>query len=279
VEASVREHWGRHGYLVLPGATDPALVVELRRICETILEAWRRRDPQTTRPGRTALPVCMRHLNHPAYFERAQDDFATLMRTIALPSILGVAREILGEAPMFRCTSLFFNPIGESFEGEWHRDVQYEESDEAMQRKIILESGGSGRAVQIQIALVPSADVEIVPGSHLRWDTADEYAIRLGEGGRNNRSALMPGAKRIALAPGDVAVFNPNAVHRGRYHEDKPRRTLMLTYLASSQTHCDWFSHQPWFLDDSYLARIPSEARPFFEAFEERYRGFWLREA
>jgi len=276
MEVSLHDHWRAQGYLVLPGGMDQRRTRELRRVCEAILEAWQRCDPLTGQPGRSAIPVCMRHLNHPHYFfERPSDDFAMLMETIASPDVLGLARDILGEEPMFRCTTLFFNPSGESLEGNWHRDVQYEEPDEQAQRRIIRESGGRGRAVQIQIALEPSADVEIVPASHVRWDTPDEYAIRLGEGGRNSRSRRMPGAERIALAAGDVAVFNPNAIHRGRYHEDKLRRTLMLTYLASSETHCDWFSHQPWFLDEAYMSRIPEDARPFFEAFVARYRDFW----
>lgn len=79
----------------------------------------------------------------------------------------------------------------------------------------------------MQIALAPSADIEVVPGSHLRWDTPEEYAIRKAAGGANNRSNAMPGAVRVALDPGDAVLFNPMAIHRGRYHANRLRRTLM----------------------------------------------------
>ena len=34
----------------------------------------------------------------------------------------------------------------------------------------------------MQIALVPNDDVELVAGSHLRYDTAAEYAVRMADG-------------------------------------------------------------------------------------------------
>ena len=37
-------------------------------------------------------------------------------------------------------------------------------------------------SIQAQVALVPNEDVEIVPGSHLRWDSAEEYAVRIHVG-------------------------------------------------------------------------------------------------
>gem|GEM_PF-3412920 len=44
---------------------------------------------------------------------------------------------------------------------------------------------------------------------------------------------------------GDAVVFNPMALHRGRYPTDKLRRTLMLTYTSESFPRSDFFSDQP----------------------------------
>ena len=129
--------------------------------------------------------------------------------------------------------------------------------------------------MQLQVALVPSADIEYVPASHLRWDTPEEYAIRKAGGGQNNRSNAMPGALRLAAEPGDVVLFNPTGIHRGRYHADKLRRTLMLTYTRASQPYRDYFSRQPWFLQPGYLEPLQPHTRSFFEPFVQTYQDWW----
>ena len=55
----------------------------------------------------------------------------------------------------------------------------------------------------------------------------------------------------IAGQPGDGVAFNPFGLHRGRYHADKKRRTLMLSYRARSLPLYDWNALQraikyPW---------------------------------
>ena len=85
----------------------------------------------------------------------------------------------------------------------------------------------------------------------------------------------MPGAMRIHLQPGDAALFNPNGLHRGRYHADKARRTLMLTYTQQSKPTTDWFTNQPWFLEAGYLTGLAPRTRAFFEPFVEQLRGQW----
>jgi hypothetical protein len=67
------------------------------------------------------------------------------------------------------------------------------------------------------------------------------------------------------------------ALHRGRYHTDRLRRTLMLTYTKTSEPYVDYFSNQPWFLTPGYLAALSPQARPFFDAFFTQYREHWLK--
>ena len=83
----------------------------------------------------------------------------------------------------------------------------------------------------VQIALVDSEDLELVPGSHCRDFTAAEWDIcKDYPDGENIRSNGMPAAYRAVLEPGDACVFNSISIHRGRYHADKLRRTLMFDY-------------------------------------------------
>ena len=167
------------------------------------------------------------------------------------------------------------NPLADGRDGNWHRDSQFSAANDEEEKATITKLIRSGTSIQMQIPLVPSADIEYIPGSHIRWDTPEEYAIRRAEGGKNNRSNTMPGALRLALEPGDAALFNPYGIHRGRYHTIPVRRTLMLTYTKSSAPHADYFSNQPWFLEPSYLDGLKPETRAFLDRFVEQYTPFW----
>jgi ectoine hydroxylase-related dioxygenase (phytanoyl-CoA dioxygenase family) len=130
--------------------------------------------------------------------------------------------------------------------------------------------------LQLQIALVASDDTEVVPGSHLRWDTLEEYHIRRGDNKVHAESDDMPGALRVALQPGDAVAFNACALHRGRYHSDKQRRTIMLTYQRNSQPAQDnYFTRQPWVLEPGYLDGTSPQTRELFGSFVRKYGELW----
>jgi len=276
----LQEQWQAEGYLVIPELIDWARALRLRAICEPILDQWRVANPDvaaTGKPGGDPDATVMRHLNHPGYFANHMDWFCELMDAVADPRVLDIARTIFGEEPLFRCTSLFFNPLLTSKDGDWHRDSQFTTPDDDAEKAFLAAHGRDGFGMQLQIALAPSADIEFIPRSHLRWDTPEEYAIRKGDGWKNNRSNAMPGALRLAVEPGDAILFNPSGIHRGRYHADKLRRTLMLTYTRTSEPYQDYFSNQPWFLAPDYLAPLPPAARQFFDAFVHTYQSWWRR--
>jgi ectoine hydroxylase-related dioxygenase (phytanoyl-CoA dioxygenase family) len=272
----VSEQWREAGYVVIRGIYDRERTERLRAIGERILAQWRERDPQTGAAA-GADASCMRHLNHSAYFARSRDGFVELMEAVADERVLGVARTLFAEDPLFRCTSLFMNPLGHSVDGNWHRDSQFVTPDEASERERVAKAPVTADGVQMQIALVANDDVEYVPGSHLRWDTPEEYAIRRADGGRNSRSNAMPGAVRVALEPGDAVLFNAFGHHRGRYHADRPRRTLMLTYSRRSTPNADWFTDQPWFLEPGYLDGLTPRVRRFFADYIDVFRAHWER--
>ena len=169
------------------------------------------------------------------------------MNLIADERILAFARELLDGEPVFRATTLWFEPKTAHEDGSWHRDVQFMNPDEAQQQSIIAARSKPG-GIQLQIALAETADNEYVPGSHLRWDTEEEYRIRLADEQVNSRANDMPGAIRIHQRPGDALAFEALGLHRGRYHTDKRRRTLMLTYTSDRERIFDYFSDQPWIL-------------------------------
>lgn len=269
-------HWQQHGYIIVRELLPANRAAELAQIAELILQQWYVRSPETGEAGGGPDATVMRHLNHPDYFAQAgRSDLVQLLDTVADEAVLQVCGRILAASALFRCTSLFMNPQHVSQDGNWHRDSQFHHPDEDEEKQAIAAGGDLGRSVQLQVALVPSSDVEVVPGSHLRWDSPAEYAIRRAEDKINSRANNMPDAVRVELEPGDAVAFNPLALHRGRYHADKRRRTLMLTYTSAQHPRFDYFSDQPWFDTEGYLDGLRPGARAFFEHFIEQYASAW----
>lgn len=274
-DKALQQHWQDEGYVVVRGLFDPNRTARLRDICFDVLEKWRVCNPENGKPGGGPESTVMRHLNHPGYFQDDSDALRDLMHAVADENVLNLGRAILQGEPMFRCTSLFFNPQRNSRDGNWHRDTQFRSESEEEERSKIMAQEGFGKSVQLQVALVESDDVEYVPGSQLRWDTEEEYAIRKADEGKHNTSNAMPNAIRVALKPGDAVGFNPAGLHRGRYHTDRLRHTLMLTYTRVDVPMSDYFSHQPWFLEPGYLDGLENQARTFFDSFVSQYRSDW----
>ncbi len=264
--------------MVAPSLYGTDVCERLLEISEGCLQQWRQCSPETGEAGGVDA-TSMRHLNHPEYHRQDRAGQVTILEAAADPGVLELGSSILGEEVLFRCTSLFMNPLETGKDGHWHRDSQFLHPDVEEEKRVVTTLGERGNSFQLQVALVPSDDVEVVPGSHLRWDTPREFAIRHGDGQRHNRSCDMPGALRLDLAPGDGAAFNPYGLHRGRYHTDRLRRTLMLTYSSASKPRFDYFSDQPWFLEKGYLEGLSSSAVRFYERFIEQYRGDWAKSA
>jgi hypothetical protein len=237
--AALEEQWRRDGFVVVRNLLPPDRATHLASLCDGIAAQWRTCSPETGAPGaaNAADATCMRHLNHPEYFrgddrgdETGDDrgdeigDRVAMLETVADPRVLALCATILGDRPSFRSTSLFMNPERTSTNGEWHRDAPLRDvpsaptptvQEEEMIQANVGGGGESGGCVQLQIALVPSDDVELIPGSHLRWDSNEEWRVRLGDRKAHACSDGMPGACRIALQPGDAVAFNPFGIHRG----------------------------------------------------------------
>ena len=269
VTLSPRDQWAELGYCLYRSLLSADEVDDLLRIAERVRRQWLLASAEDGKPGDRDRHN-MRHVNHPGYFRDHPDDFVTLMNLIADERILGFARELLDGEPVFRATTLWFEPKTAHEDGSWHRDVQFMNPDEAQQQSIITARSKPG-GIQLQIALVETSDNEYVPGSHLRWDTEEEYRIRLADGQANSRANDMPGAIRIHQRPGDALAFEALGLHRGRYHTDKRRRTLMLTYTSDRERTFDYFSDQPWILSSPLMTRLPDATRAFFQRFIDIY--------
>ena len=121
-EHSLREHWQTQAYIVVRRLIEPSEAAAMLDVCEDILGQWRAGiGPERNESTATRRAVSMRHLNHPDYFKERPEGFRMMMDLIADERLLSVVREIVDDEPQFFCTTLFFNPLENSHDGNWHR--------------------------------------------------------------------------------------------------------------------------------------------------------------
>ncbi|WP_135556278.1 phytanoyl-CoA dioxygenase family protein [Paenibacillus cymbidii] len=273
MSVSPYQRFKQEGYLVYPQLYEGGQLALIREACLHVLERYTA-EHDSQRPEEDFHVI--RHLNDPKWFAGREDLFRALLDTVADPRCLGPVEHIFRGPSLFRCTSLFVAPRKISKDGDWHRDSQFAHAEEE-EKRILRDIRDSDLVdgLQMQIPLYDNADIEYVPYSANRYDSPEEYYIRLADGWSHNREEGMPNAIRMHLQAGDGLIFNPYGLHRGRYHTDKPRLTLMLTYTPESCTFRDTFSNQPWCLNEGYLDGVSARARAYFQEFIRTYRDFW----
>ena len=154
-----------------------------------------------------------------------EEDKTVLFQTIAAHALLAQLAPIFPQAPRFLNTQLFFDPYHSDQRNYWHRDVQYTGLNEAAQRNVILQQN----VVHCRIAMRPELGIELIAGSHQRWDSAQEYAVRMGKPPYRPYDDL-PHTTRVPLQTGDVLLFSANMIHRGIYGQNR---------LAFDIIYCD----------------------------------------
>jgi hypothetical protein len=68
--------------------------------------------------------------------------------------------------------------------------------------------------VHVHIALVPDDNLEIISGTHIRWDNEREYEIRKSLNGKKPNDEIH-GSTKIPLNAGDACFFSAWCLHRG----------------------------------------------------------------
>lgn len=266
---TIKAEWDENGFVVVPQLFDAARIRELRATCDDVLAQWIETSPD---PRAAANYTNMAFLTEPRYFTKHPERLRLLLDTITDEKIFAVLAEILEGEPLFHNTQYFFNPATETRAGDWHRDQQFDAPDEQTERERMYSHAG----IHVHIALVPDDNLEVVPGTHARWDTPEERSIRMGDDGRGKNSDEMPGARRLSLAAGDAAFFSAWGIHRGRYDARRLRRTFDIIYAGDRP--CDWNTPPPTcFTRPELLDDLDERSRRFFQRFVEAYRDRWAR--
>jgi len=226
------QRFRERGYCVVPAFLEPAELAELRHACDIVLE--RVRDESTTK-GHSTPSVSL--FADPNTFSRESDalnritTFVASARVCALLEGLAHAHE--ESTPRVKKIDYYHEQTLHDWEGDWHRDSQFTESDPERERTLVL----STTSVHLRVALEHDDRLELVPGSHLRWDTSEELGIRKGA---RRASAEMPGATRVVLHAGDACIFHAWSIHRATYLRAPLRRTIDLLYAFGRSQPPRW---------------------------------------
>ncbi len=158
----------------------------------------------------------------------ALNDRLKLFNFISSTKIMTIVDSVILATPAFMNTQLFFNPVNPQLKDFWHRDCQYDHDIET-QKKVIHET----QVLHLRVPLFDELGMELVPGTHKRWDNEEEYNVRQEEKGRISSENLSTG-KKIKLAAGDLLVFSADMIHRGLYGLDRLALDILVFDSAAN---------------------------------------------
>jgi ectoine hydroxylase-related dioxygenase (phytanoyl-CoA dioxygenase family) len=216
----LNSHYGDQGYFVIRDYFSPAEISSLREVVLKFHELWKK-DNATfyhEEAFNSSLITGSQYL--------ASNDRVKLFNFISSKKIMAVVDTVISNNPAFMNTQLFFNPVNRQQKDFWHRDCQYDH-DIDVQKKVIHET----QVLHLRVPLFDELGMELVPGTHKRWDNDEEFNVRQEERGRVSSENLSTG-KAIDLAAGDLLVFSADMIHRGLYGMDR----LALDILVFDST-------------------------------------------
>lgn len=197
--------YDENGYLLLKNFYDPSELKELYSILIAFHERWKKdnSDFYLQRAINSAYLTGSKYLS--------QNDRQELFRFISSSKLMNILSSLIPDKAMFMNTQLFFNPVNKEQKNYWHRDPQYimslDEQEKALKKSQVLH---------FRIPLQNEPGIELVPGTHKRWDSKEELEVRLETNGKKNSDDLSSGLK-LSLETGDLLVFSANMIHRGLY--------------------------------------------------------------
>jgi len=205
----MNEKYKEHGFIHIPSLFKEEELQETRCILEDFHARWLK-DNQALFENQV---LNSSSITGSDYLD--VDSRLCLFNFISNPAMMKLITSVIPTSPCFVNTQLFFNPKNISQKNYWHRDPQYHlslsEQESSLQGPNILH---------IRIPMQDERGIEVVPGTHLRWDTQEELNVRLEKNGRKHHEDLRDG-RPISLKTGDALLFSANMLHRGLYGMDR----------------------------------------------------------
>ena len=252
---SLASAYASEGFVLVRGLFEEPELKQLHEVLSRFHHSWRVANTQfyEARAINSAYLTDKVHLNI--------EDRRVLFRLLGDRRIEPILRRFFPSPAAFMNTQLFFNPVNPKQPNYWHRDIQYSGEPEDVQR----EELNSINVLHMRLALMPEPGLELVPGSHARWDTDEEYKVRMEQGGKKSSDALSNTAV-VTMERGDLLVFSANMLHRGLYGKDR---------LAFDMLFCDPLERLGKFVRPSCLPEekdfeVIANPAPFLETIRIR---------
>jgi ectoine hydroxylase-related dioxygenase (phytanoyl-CoA dioxygenase family) len=224
--SEINSGYNEHGYFVIRDYFNADEISSLRKVILKFHQGWK--DDNGTFYQQEAFNSSL--ITGSKYL--AVDDRIRLFNFISSKKIMTVVESVILTKPAFMNTQLFFDPFNRQQDNFWHRDCQYDHGVE--QQKLAITDT---QVVHLRVPLFDELGLELVPGTHKRWDSDEEFDVRLEINNRVSSDNLSTG-KKIKLAAGDLLVFSADMIHRGLYGLD--RLALDILVFDSSANFVDY---------------------------------------
>lgn len=212
------DHYKKYGYATFRDFFNHDEIAHLNEHVDRIYKKWYSENAAAIFDNQL---VNMHSLTSSEYFSEASERRVDFFNTIASEKLTQAIKNVFGPEIHFHNTQLFFNPSNSERFPYWHRDMQYSPIDDAVQR----DEQNNMLSLHVRIPLIAEKGVEIVTGTHKRWDTKLEKKVRFELDGHRNSESL-PDSELIDLALGDMLVFNAQMIHRGNYALNPARKAF-----------------------------------------------------
>jgi hypothetical protein len=214
------EQYEKHGYAILRGFFNDEEISLVNRHVDRIYRKWQSENKAEIFDNKL---INMHSLTSQEYFQEAPNQRTEFFKIIASVKLTETLDSMFGPDIYFHNTQLFFNPSNIERLPYWHRDMQYSPIEDAVQS----DEQSKMLSLHIRIPLIEEKGVEVVTGTHRRWDTELERNVRFELNGHRNSESL-PNSELIDLARGDILVFSAQMIHRGNYELNPTRKAFDL---------------------------------------------------
>lgn len=208
-QRQLNSEYDEQGYFVIRNYFDAAEILALREVVLKFHALWKEDNAEFYREEAFNSSV----ITGIEYLE--YDDRLTLFKFISSKKMMDAVESVIPINPAFMNTQLFFNPVNPQQKDFWHRDCQYDH--EVEQQKIAVQET---QVVHLRVPLFDELGMELIPGTHKRWDNEEEFNVRQEIKGKVSSDSIS-GGKVINLAAGDLLVFSADMIHRGLYGMDR----------------------------------------------------------
>lgn len=228
----IDQNYAKNGFVTLSNFFEPTVLRSITQVVEVFHQAWLK-DNQAFYQAKA---INSSGLTSDQYLTDEQR--LVLFELICSSQLLDIVKLVL-PSPMFMGTQLFFDPYNPNQANYWHRDPQYHLTEE--QQKLALTGP---EVIHIRIPLTADPGVEVIPGSHKKWDTDEELQVRLEKNGHKHSESLSNGVQ-IPLQIGDVLLFSANMIHRGLYGKNRFALDILYCERDPQLTEFIQVKHQP----------------------------------